>query len=74
MKPCVMRSPAWPASERPAPVRRRALLARSVHPLVLLPGDNEWTDCHRLGAGGHDPRADFGAFGLALWLAAGRGA
>jgi hypothetical protein len=36
-------------------VERRALLARSVHPLVVLPGDNEWTDCHRQGAGSYDP-------------------
>ncbi|MCZ7564569.1 MAG: hypothetical protein M5U08_12970 [Burkholderiales bacterium] len=26
---------------------RRALLDRSAHPLVFVPGDNEWTDCHR---------------------------
>ncbi|HSD42204.1 MAG TPA: hypothetical protein VLD36_10080 [Burkholderiales bacterium] len=24
-------------------------------PLVLVPGDNDWTDCHRAGAGRHDP-------------------
>lgn len=30
--------------------QRRALLDRSPVPLVLLPGDNEWTDCHRSGA------------------------
>jgi hypothetical protein len=24
-------------------------------PLVYTPGDNEWTDCHRASAGGHDP-------------------
>lgn len=24
-------------------------------PLVYTPGDNEWTDCHRAGAGGYDP-------------------
>jgi hypothetical protein len=35
--------------------RRRALLDRSLHPLVLLPGDNEWTDCHRQNNGGFDP-------------------
>jgi hypothetical protein len=34
---------------------RRALLDTSAHPLVLTPGDNEWTDCHRAGAGGHEP-------------------
>lgn len=25
-------------------------------PLVYTPGDNEWTDCHRKGAGGWDPQ------------------
>lgn len=29
---------------------RKRQFARSRHPLVLLPGDNEWTDCHRSGA------------------------
>jgi len=24
-------------------------------PLVFVPGDNEWTDCHRRSNGGHDP-------------------
>lgn len=24
-------------------------------PLLYTPGDNEWTDCHRAAAGGHDP-------------------
>lgn len=24
-------------------------------PVVYTPGDNEWTDCHRAGAGGYDP-------------------
>ncbi len=28
--------------------------AQSV-PVVYTPGDNEWTDCHREGAGGYDP-------------------
>lgn len=28
---------------------RRALLERSRHPLVFVPGDNEWTDCYRTG-------------------------
>ena len=36
--------------------RRLKLLDASAHPLVLLPGDNEWTDCHRRSAGGFDPR------------------
>jgi len=25
------------------------------HPLFYTPGDNEWTDCHRVAAGGYDP-------------------
>jgi hypothetical protein len=28
---------------------RRALFDRSSHPFVFVPGDNEWTDCHRTG-------------------------
>jgi hypothetical protein len=28
---------------------RKRQFARLRHPLVLLPGDNEWTDCHRSG-------------------------
>jgi len=35
---------------------RRALLDASPRPLVYVPGDNEWTDCHRQSAGGYDPR------------------
>jgi len=31
---------------------RKRQFARFKAPFVLLPGDNEWTDCHR---GGHDP-------------------
>jgi hypothetical protein len=31
---------------------RQRQFARLAHPFVLLPGDNEWTDCHR---GGFDP-------------------
>lgn len=34
---------------------RQALLAHSRHPLVLMPGDNDWLDCARASAGGHDP-------------------
>jgi hypothetical protein len=29
--------------------------------LVYTPGDNEWTDCHRGAAGGHDPLERLGA-------------
>lgn len=35
---------------------RRALLDASPRPLVYVPGDNDWTDCHRQSAGGYDPR------------------
>jgi hypothetical protein len=31
---------------------RKAQFAKIRHPFVLLPGDNDWTDCHR---SGHDP-------------------
>lgn len=32
-----------------------ALFARQAVPLVFSPGDNDWTDCRRDTAGGHDP-------------------
>ena len=32
-----------------------ALFGRMVKPVVYIPGDNEWTDCHRLNNGGYDP-------------------
>ncbi len=45
----------------------------SVHPLIYVPGDNEWTDCHRHSNGAYDPaerldklRAMFFADGNAL--------
>ncbi|HEX4918664.1 MAG TPA: hypothetical protein VFV43_12260 [Limnobacter sp.] len=31
-------------------------LQRSEKPLVLVPGDNEWTDCHRPSSGNFDPQ------------------
>lgn len=34
--------------------RARTWLDLSTHPLIYTPGDNEWTDCHRLGLGGYD--------------------
>jgi hypothetical protein len=34
---------------------RAALLDESPVPLLYTPGDNEWTDCARASAGGHDP-------------------
>ncbi len=46
---------------------RRDLLARSAHPLVLLPGDNEWTDCHRSAAGAYDPRERLAALRTLFW-------
>ncbi len=36
--------------------RIAALFASLPVPVVYTPGDNEWTDCHRPGAGGLDPR------------------
>lgn len=35
---------------------RFQLFARAPFPLIYVPGDNEWTDCARTGAGGHDPQ------------------
>jgi hypothetical protein len=35
---------------------RLALLDASPRPLVFVPGDNDWTDCHLRSAGGYDPR------------------
>jgi hypothetical protein len=37
-------------------VERRGLLDAAPVPLVFVPGDNEWTDCHRELAGGFHPR------------------
>ena len=31
-----------------------AMFNRMVKPVVYIPGDNEWTDCHRLNNGGYD--------------------
>ena len=28
----------------------------SNHPFILIPGDNDWTDCHRFSNGGFDPQ------------------
>jgi len=36
-------------------LQRREMFAISRHPLIYLPGDNEWTDCWRLFAGSYDP-------------------
>lgn len=35
--------------------RRLAQFQASAHPFVLTPGDNDWTDCRRPGAGSMDP-------------------
>jgi hypothetical protein len=35
--------------------QRRRLFQASRHAFVLVPGDNDWTDCHRRAAGGYDP-------------------
>jgi len=32
------------------------LFDSSRHPLIYVPGDNEWTDCHRTSNGGYDPQ------------------
>ena len=35
--------------------QRKAFFNASRHALIYLPGDNDWTDCWRLLAGGYDP-------------------
>jgi hypothetical protein len=35
---------------------RRQLFDASPRPFVFVPGDNEWSDCSRVSAGGFDPR------------------
>lgn len=34
---------------------RKSLLDAARQPLILIPGDNEWTDCHRASNGSFDP-------------------
>lgn len=34
---------------------RKADFEQSRHPFILIPGDNEWTDCHRPSNGGYSP-------------------
>lgn len=34
---------------------RKRLFQASRFPFILVPGDNDWTDCHRKGAGGYEP-------------------
>lgn len=47
--------------------RRKAIMDRSTHPFVLLPGDNDWTDCHRTPSGGYDPRERLAALRKLFW-------
>jgi hypothetical protein len=35
--------------------QRLALFQISEHPFIFIPGDNEWTDCHRQNNGSYDP-------------------
>lgn len=35
--------------------KRKELFESSRHPLVYVPGENDWTHCHRESNGGHDP-------------------
>ena len=35
--------------------QRKRMFQASRHPFILVPGDNDWTDCHRKRAGGYDP-------------------
>jgi hypothetical protein len=36
-------------------MNRLDLFNQSVHPFIYVPGDNEWTDCHRANNGSYDP-------------------
>lgn len=35
--------------------QRKHMFQASRHPFILVPGDNDWTDCWRKAAGGYDP-------------------
>ena len=37
-------------------VKRLKEFQGSRHPFILIPGDNDWTDCHRTSNGGFDPK------------------
>lgn len=41
-------------------LRQRDNFARFAHPLLYTPGDNEWTDCHRVSNGGYSPTERLG--------------
>jgi hypothetical protein len=43
------------SARAPAPRTLVDVLAAFEDPLVYTPGDNEWTDCHRVNNGGYDP-------------------
>ena len=43
-----------------------AVFQKSSTPLVYVPGDNEWTDCHRKSNGGYDPEERLAK--LRLWF------
>jgi hypothetical protein len=45
----------WTSCGDPVFAQRKEMFAASRHPLIYLPGDNEWTDCWRFLAGGYDP-------------------
>ena len=45
---------ASPCSDEMFDSRLRMFQA-SRHPFIYVPGDNDWTDCHRKAAGGYDP-------------------
>ena len=35
--------------------QRKRMFQASRHPFILVPGDNDWTDCHRKAAGAYEP-------------------
>ncbi len=35
--------------------QRKQLFDKFEHPFIFIPGDNEWTDCHRANNGNYDP-------------------
>jgi hypothetical protein len=46
---------SWTACNDALYAERRALFAKSVHPMIVLPGDNDWVDCVTAVAGSYDP-------------------
>lgn len=49
-----IKSGASPCSDELYEQRKRMFQA-SRYPFIFVPGDNEWTDCHRKSAGSYDP-------------------